>query len=165
MSRALVSLFFAVFLATVSAQPYVISTIAGGVPPATPAPAQESSIGDPPRVAVDAAGNVYFGSVHSVFKVDRAGTLSRIAGTGRWGNTGDGGPAINAQLANPAGIALDVSGNIYVADKDANVVRKIAPTGEISTIATDLNGPTGVTVDRAGALYIADSGNNVIKRL
>jgi hypothetical protein len=50
------------------------------------------AIGDPPRVAVDSAGNAYFGSLHSIFRVDRSGTLTRIAGTGRAGNSGDGGP-------------------------------------------------------------------------
>src|ERR1035438_6870473 len=74
-------------------QQFVISTLSGGIPPATPSPAASASIGDPPRVAVDGAGNVYFASLHSVFKVDGTGTLTRIAGTGRYGVSGDGGPA------------------------------------------------------------------------
>src|SRR5581483_8134403 len=52
------------------AQQYSITTVAGGVPPVTPQPALEASIGDPARVATDSAGNVYFASLHSVFKVD-----------------------------------------------------------------------------------------------
>src|SRR4051794_37145674 len=82
-------------------QQYVITTIAGGVPPSTPMNATTASIGDPPRVAVDSAGNIYFGSIQSIFKVDRGGMLTRIAGTGRYGNSGDGGAAINAQLQFP----------------------------------------------------------------
>src|SRR5580704_4998345 len=95
-------------------QQYVISTMAGGIPPATPSSAASASIGDPPRVTVDGSGNVYFASVHSVFKVDGQGTLTRIAGTGRYGVSGDGGPAINAQLAFPDGVAVDATGNVYV---------------------------------------------------
>src|ERR1039457_6952585 len=79
------------FGGSVWAQQYVISTIAGGAPPPTPAMAPAASIGDPTRLATDAAGNVYFGSLHSVFKVDAGGTLTRVAGTTRPGNTGGGG--------------------------------------------------------------------------
>src|SRR5579863_1337349 len=94
------------------AQQFVINTVAGGQIPSS-GPALQVSIGDPPRVAVDATGNVYFGSLHAVFKVDRLGALSRIAGTGRAGSTGDGGPALTAQLNYPDGIAVDSGGNIY----------------------------------------------------
>lgn len=162
-------------------QQYVISTLAGGIPPATPAAADGASIGDPPRVAVDASGNVYFASVHSVFKVDRTGTLTRLAGTGRYGSSGDGGPALNAQLAYPDGLAVDGAGNVYVTDRDANVIRRISAAGVISTFAgtgtrgfsgdagpalnAQLNGPTGLTLDSTGALYVADTGNSSIRRI
>jgi hypothetical protein len=63
------------FSGTVWSQQYIISTVAGGVAPPTPVAAATASVGDPARVAVDAAGNVYFSSLHSVFKVDGAGTL------------------------------------------------------------------------------------------
>jgi uncharacterized protein (TIGR03437 family) len=131
-------------------------------------------------VAVDAAGNVYFGSLHSVFKVDRLGALTRIAGTGRAGYTGDGGPALAAQLNFPDGIAVDSAGNIYVADRGAHVIRKIAG-GNIVTAAgngtpgysgdggpaaaAQLNGPTGLTTDPAGNLYVGDTGNNVVRKI
>src|SRR6516165_8350019 len=85
------------------AQQYIITTLAGGAPPVTPGPAATTAIGDPPRVAVDSAGNAYFGSLHSIFRVDRSGTLTRIAGTARAGNSGDGGLATNAQLLYPDG--------------------------------------------------------------
>src|SRR5436309_202736 len=85
------------------AQQYVISTVAGGAPPATPLPASRASIGDPARLAADAAGNIYFASLHSIFKVDAGGTLTRFAGTGRAGSSGDGGPALSAQLSFPVG--------------------------------------------------------------
>lgn len=183
MNRARLSavLFAVCTTASCWAQQYIISTIAGGAPPATPRPADQSSIGDPPRVAVDAAGNVYFGSIHSVFKVDREGILTRIAGTGRLGSSGDGGPAINAQFKLPFGIAVDAAGNVLVADRDAHVVRRISTNGTISTVAgtgvagfsgdegpataARLNSPTGLALDTAGNLYIADSNNNVIRRV
>jgi uncharacterized protein (TIGR03437 family) len=113
-------------------------------------------------VAVDASGNVYFSSLHSVWKVDRAGTLERIAGNGRNGYSGDGGAAVNAQLADPQGIAVDSGGTVYVADRDASAVRRITPGGTISTFldATQVNGPMGLAVNAAGDLYVADTRNN-----
>src|SRR5579883_354261 len=101
-------------VSAVWAQQFVINTVAGGTAPSSASSALQTSIGDPPRVAVDASGNVYFGSLHSIFKVDRLGALTRIAGTGRSGYTGDGGPALSAQFTYPDGIAVDRAGNIYV---------------------------------------------------
>src|ERR1022692_1515485 len=163
------------------AQQYVISTIAGGAPPPTPAVAKSASIGDPTRLATDAAGNVYFGSLHSVFKVDAGGTLTRVAGNGRPGNSGDGGPAAAAQLSFPMGLAADTAGNLFVADRDASVVRRIAANGIITTVAgsgvpgfagdggaatsAQINGPYGVAVGAGGSLYIADTGNNVVRKV
>src|SRR5690242_1168139 len=109
------------FSAVAFAQQYVISTVAGGVPPVTPTDAASVSIGDPPRVALDASGNLYFGSLHSIYKVDPLGVLIRIAGTGRPGTTGDGGPALSAQLTYPVGIAVDSAGNVYFAERDGVV--------------------------------------------
>jgi uncharacterized protein (TIGR03437 family) len=161
------------------AQPYAIATVAGGALPAFGILAAKASIGDPPRVAVDSAGNVYFGALHAVFEVNSAGTLIRIAGTGRAGYSGDGGPALNAQLMSPAGIAVDASGNVYVADLDTNSVRRISPNGNITTYAgngaagysgdrgpataAQLNTPDGLALDPAGNLYIADRNNHSIR--
>jgi uncharacterized protein (TIGR03437 family) len=163
MIRALSLLLFS-FAA--GAQQYMVSTFAGGVPPATPATAAAVSIGDPPRVTVDAAGNLYFASLYSVYKVDRAGLLVRLAGTGRKGLTGDGGPALAAQLSNPVGVAVDGGGNVYFAERDANLIRRISATGAISAIPIDgLNGPMGMLFDPAGNLYIADTRNNTVRKV
>src|SRR5262252_4831763 len=117
-----------------SAQQYTITTLGGGAPPPTGIAAAHASIGDPPRVAVDARGNVYFGSLHSVFQVTPSGKLVRIAGIGRPGYAGDGGQAANAQLGEPDGIAIDGAGAVYVADSANQCVRKIDASGIISTI-------------------------------
>src|SRR5881227_4062789 len=88
------------------AQQYTISTVAGGAPPPTPVAALNTSIGPPRKLAL-AGGNIYFSSGHSVFKIDGSGTLTLVAGNSRAGFSGDGGPAVNAQLNTPVGIALD----------------------------------------------------------
>jgi uncharacterized protein (TIGR03437 family) len=158
-----------------------ISTVAGGSPPVTPVAAAKASVGDPARVAADASGNTYFGSLHSVFRVNTGGMLERIAGNGRAGYTGDGGPATQAQLMTPSGIAVDGAGNVYVADRDASVIRKIAPGGIISTVAgtgtagyngdgqpavqAQLNSPMGLAIDSAGNLFIADMENHRIRKI
>jgi uncharacterized protein (TIGR03437 family) len=161
-------LFLGVLLSSAGwSQSYIISTVAGSGAPVTPIAATQASIGDPARVAVDAAGNVYFGALHSVFKVDAAGTLTRVAGNGRPGYSGDGGAATDAQLLNPLGIAFDSAGALYVVDHDAAVVRKITANGTISTVAGSegqLRGPNGVAVDSTGNIYVSDTGNNRIAR-
>lgn len=171
---------FLLFSGSVWAQQYVISTVAGGATPASPTAGVKASVGDPTRIAVDAAGSVYFSSLHSVFKVDSAGTMTRVAGNGRVGNLGDGGPATAAQLMFPMGIAIDAAGNVYVADRDASVVRRIGPGGIIQTVAgngtagylgdggkataAQLNSPFAVAVNGSG-LYIADTNNAVIRKV
>jgi trimeric autotransporter adhesin len=162
-------------------QQFVIFTLAGGVPPITPAPAPNASVGDPPRAAVDAAGNLYFGSDHAIFKVNTSGTLTCIGGTGRAGFTGDGGPATNAQVSYPWGIALDAAGNVYFTDKNSNYIRRIAVNGTINTfagsavagysgdggpaMAAQFSGPSGLAFDSAGNLYVADTGNQRIRKI
>lgn len=181
MVRHLIPFALLVFSSVAGAQQYVISTIAGGAAPPTPAVALQTSIGDPPRIATDAAGNIYFGGLHSVFKVDSTGTIIRIAGNGQTGYSGDGGAATAAQLNYPAGIAVDSGGTVYVADRSANVVRAISPSLAITTVAgtgaagfqgdggsatqAQLNAPIGIAVDAKGNLYIADSGNSVIRKV
>jgi uncharacterized protein (TIGR03437 family) len=162
------------------AQQYSISTIAGGVPPATPAPAAGTSIATPQRTTVDPSGNVYFTSLNCVFRVDTSGNLTLIAGTSRPGYSGDGGPAVNAQLNGPQGLAIDTEGNLYVADSLNNVVRMVSG-GIITTVVgngtagysgdgglavnAQLNGPNGMTIDKSDNLYIADTSNNLVRQV
>jgi hypothetical protein len=161
----------------------VISTIAGGAPPPTPTAGTSASIGGPAHVTTDASGNIYFTSLNCIFKLDQNGMLTRIAGTSRAAYSGDGGPAINAQLdffSNQyasAGLAVDGAGNLYIADSFNNLIRKIVPGGIITTVAgagwfgfstvdrsgdggpavnAPIAGPAGVAVDGSGNIFIAD---------
>ena len=119
----------------------------------------------PRDVVVDAVGNLYFSEFdgHRVRKVTPDGRISTVAGTGVAGLRGDGGSAVNAQLASPAGLAVDRLGALYIADSKNNRVRKILAGGVISTVlggspSTALWTPVAIAVDTAGTLYVADSG-------
>lgn len=123
------------FLPAALAQQYTISTIAGGTPPPTPSPATKISIAPPTGLVADKSGDVYFTSNHTIFRLDQNGIVTRIAGTARPGYSGDGGPAINAQLNNPGSLALDSAGNLLVVDHNNIRIRRISPEGIITTIA------------------------------
>jgi uncharacterized protein (TIGR03437 family) len=167
-------------------QQYSITTVAGGAPPPTPAAAASTTIGQPNRVMVDASGNVYFSSLNCVFKMDGSGNLTLIAGNSRPGFSGDGGPATQAQLNAPQGLALDKAGNLYIADSKNNRVRIVSAAGIINTFAGTgqvspggantyndgglatgalLHLPAGVAVDTGGNVYIADTGDNLIRKV
>lgn len=162
-------------------QQYVVSTIAGGAPPITPVPGSSISVGQPSGVAVDVSGSVYFTGLDCVFRLDQTGVLTRVAGNSRSGYSGDGGPAINAELYDPYGVAVDNEGNIYIADEGNGRIRKVLPNGIIITVAgngiqgfagdggpavtAELDTPVGVATDGAGNLYIADLLNNRIRRV
>jgi uncharacterized protein (TIGR03437 family) len=117
----------------------------------------------PRNVVVDAVGNLYFSEFngHRVRKVTPGGIISTVAGTGVAGFSGDGFPAINAQLDFPAGLAVDRLGALYIADSGNERVRKILAGGIISTYlggstSTLLGTPLGIAVDMAGTLFVAD---------
>ena len=150
------------------------------------ASAVQARLSRPSGVAVDGAGNLFIADMgnNRIRKVDATGTISTVAGTGEGsfgGFSGDGGPAVNAQLRGPAGVAVDGAGNIYTADRDNFRIRKVDSAGVITTVAgtgvrgysgdggpvsqAQLSNPEGVTVDGAGNIYIADSGNDRIRKL
>src|SRR4051812_19813482 len=116
------------------AQQYTITTIAGGAPPATPVGATSTSIGVPARVTTDSSGAIYFSASNAVFRMSN-GTLTLVAGNSRPGFSGDGGPAVRAQLNAPQGLALDAAGNLYIADSLNNRVRIVSKDGVIKTFA------------------------------
>jgi hypothetical protein len=134
-------------------------------------------------VAVDSAGNLYIADDgnHRIRKVTPAGIISTAAGNGTSGYSGDGGLATAAQLYNPSGVAADSAGNLFIAEYLNHRVRKVTPTGIISTkagngsggyggdggmaIAAQLQNPMDVAVDGAGNLYIADFQNHRIRKV
>jgi uncharacterized protein (TIGR03437 family) len=135
-----------------------------------------SQLASPRNVLADGAGNIYFSefSGNRVRKLGPDGSVTLIAGTGVGGSAGDGGLATQAQLSFPAGLALDVYGNLYIADSLNNKIRKVS-AGKITTVLgtgstsiaapAELATPTAVVVDGAGNLYVADFGNQRIRKL
>ncbi len=137
----------------------------------------------PAGLAFDKQDNLYIADPtnHKVLKATPDGKLSTLAGTGRRGFSGDGGPAAQAQVAGPMDVTVDDSGNLYIADFGNNRIRKIDPSGTITTIAgsgtagdsgdgsaatkAQLRNPTGVTTDSSDNLYIADSNNHKIRKV
>jgi hypothetical protein len=159
-----------------------ITTVAGNGTPGFSGdggPATQAALNSPQAVAVDASGNVYIADGVRIRKVAPTGTITTVAGNGTAGFSGDGGPATSAPLAWPQGVAVDTSGNLYIADTENHRIRKVAPTGTITTVAgngtpgfsgdggpatqANLDRPYGLAVDGAGNLAIADSGNNRIR--
>jgi sugar lactone lactonase YvrE len=144
-------------------------------------PARRSDLGSPQGLCVDTAGRVYFADSynHVVLRIEEDGTLIRVAGNGRPGAKGDGGPATAAALNQPYDVRLDSDGNLYIADFGNHRVRKVTPDGLIETVAGRgeagysgdggpataalLNGPYGVYADARIGLLIADSHNHVIR--
>ena len=124
----------------------------------------------PLNFAFDGAGNYYIAEWggNRIRKVDAgSGLITTFAGTGISGYQGDGGPASVARLNAPVGIASDQSGNIYVADTNNGVIRKIDPSGTISTFAADptFSDLVSLATDSAGNVYSADDGACVIRKI
>ena len=115
-------------------------------------------------VAVDGAGNIYIADVgnNRVRKVIN-GIITTVAGNGERGSSGDGGPAVQAALAGPAAVALDASGNLFIADTGNNSVRKVTADGIISTVLTGIPDPVGIALDATGNIYVSSTANRVMK--
>ena len=121
----------------------------------TIAPTHGTKLMSPRNVAIDADGTLYvsdFGG-HQVYRLSTNGAMTVFAGTGKAGVSGDGGPAALAQLNSPAGLTLDSSGALYIADSGNNRIRKVL-RGNISGVL-NVEAPTGLSVGAGGALYIA----------
>jgi hypothetical protein len=144
-------------------------------------PANKAGLCNPARAAFDASGNLYIADSgnNRIRKVSPEGTISSVAGNGRYAFSGDGGQAASAGLGSPQGLCLDRGGNLYIADTYNQRIRKVTPAGVISTVAgngsngfsgdggnataASLSSPSGVAVDAAGNIFIADAGNNRIR--
>jgi sugar lactone lactonase YvrE len=169
-------LFFgSALFAPAQAQQYIISTYAGGAPPPTPTLSVDEAIGYTAALAGYETGNLYFVSFNCVFRLDRSGVITRVAGISAPGYSGDGGPAMDAQLSRPGGLALDGAGNLFIADTDNHRIRKVSADGIITTVAgnglpgfsgdggpaidAQLYLPSTLTVDGNGNLFILDWGD------
>jgi len=118
---------------------------------------------------------------NGIRKITKDGIISTIAGNGSAVYSGDGGPALQAALNTPQGLAVDVAGNLFVADTFNNAIREISPDGTITTIAGNGTGgysgdagaataaslfnPSAVLVDKFGNLYVADTNNNRVRKM
>jgi streptogramin lyase len=146
-------------------------------------PAAQARLNMPFDVAFDAAGNLYLSDTfnHRIRRVDaETGVIATVAGDGRKGFSGDGGPATGASMDEPYGLAIDPDGNVYFADRLNRRVRRVdAKTGVITTVAGDgsraatgdggpadragLVEPNGVALDGRGRLYVADVAGHRIR--
>ncbi|MBX7221598.1 MAG: SMP-30/gluconolactonase/LRE family protein [Blastocatellia bacterium] len=142
-----------------------------------------AGLNNPTTVTVDSQGNIIFSDNSYIRRIDaRTGLLSTVAGVREDGFSGDGGPATSAKLSKPKDVALDVDGNLFIADTGNNRIRRVdAKTGLITTVAGNgkatfdqdnvsatqaaLNSPSGVILDDKRNLYITDQRNNRIRRV
>jgi sugar lactone lactonase YvrE len=142
--------------------------------------ATSAGLGTLTDVAIDAAGNLFVTdrATGTVRKIDTAGIITTVAGGG---SGGDGGPATAASLANPTGVAIDSTGNLFIAERNNRRVRKVDAAGIITTVAGNgtsgfggdgglatnatVDSPNDVAVDRAGNLFIADQNSGRIRKV
>lgn len=138
-----------------------------------------ASFNRPGGVTCDALGNVYVGDQDNnlIRKITPGGVVTTYAGNGSIGSAN--GPSSSASFSSPAGVVLDKAGDLFVADRNNNVIRKITPAGMVSTFAGSgiigaINGtgtaarfsnPTGLAIDAADNIYVADQNNNLIRKI
>ena len=133
--------------------------------------ATAATLSAPRDVAVDASGNIYIADFSNdcIRLVTKStGIITTVAGTGKNGYDGDGGPAVTARLYGCTSICLDVSGDLYIADYYNNVIRLLTKSsGTITTVigTYELKGPRGVALDASGNIYIADNTDNRIRKV
>ena len=152
----------------------VVTTVAGhaGMSGSANGFGNDARFNDPFGVAVDQNGNVYVSDSgnNTIRKITPAGAVVTLAGLAGDAGTADG-QSGTARFWNPQGLAVDSAGNIYVADTGNNAVRKITPTGIVTTLpaaGTDgarLNNPGGVAVDGAGNIFVADTNDHCIRKI
>ena len=164
----------------------IISTVAGTGTAGTAnegSAATSAQLNNPLSMVMDSSGNIYVAenAGNRVYKFKVGGILTRFAGTGVSGYTGDNAPATSAKLNAPQGIGIDSNRNIYIGDTSNHCIRKVTPGGTITTIAGTgtagfagdggpatsalLNQPVGVSVDSSGNIYVADYWNQRVRMI
>jgi streptogramin lyase len=158
----------------------MVTTLAGsGVDSLANGTGAAASFSFPVGVAVDASYNVYVADLgnEEIRKITPNGVVTTFAGSGAAGSANGSGTAVSFSL--PTGVAVDASGNVYVADQNNNLIREINPSGTVSTLAgsgsagyvngagtgASFNTPSGVAVDASGNVYVADLENRVIRKI
>jgi len=167
---------------------YIISTVSGTASVVSGYSgdgglASQARLTQPSGLAVNSDGNVYIADTgnHVIRRIDSSGIIRTVAGTGAQGFGGDGGPATQATLLFPEGVAVDSVGNLYIADTQNHRIRKVDGNGRINTIAgngkpgysgdggpapnAQLSWPWGLVIDSTDTVYFTDSGNNVVRKI
>jgi len=158
----------------------VVSTVAGGPSGFVDGTGVNARFNSPAGIDIDASGNLYVADQFNavIRKINPNGVVTTFAGSGSFGGADGLGTA--AEFGRPSGIAVDATGNVYVADSGNSMIRKIAPNGQVSTLAgsfqvfsfkdgtgTDAHflAPRAIAVDAAGNVYVADTGNHLIRKI
>jgi uncharacterized protein (TIGR03437 family) len=164
----------------------IITTVAGGVTSGSSGDGGRATLAKlnlPRGLALDGLGNLYIADTgnNKIRKVSADGTITTIAGNGTAAYGGDGGPAVNASVRAPYGVAVDAAGVVYIAEYFSSRIRRVSVSGGISTIAGNgrygyagdggpalsatLNFPFSLALGGSGTLYFTDIQNNVVRKL
>ena len=165
----------------------IVTTMAGNGQKGVPKDGEDAKtqpLVDPRAVAADSKGNVYIleRGGHALRVVDASGKIHTVAGTGKAGLSGDGGPALQAQMNGPKHLSCDKEDNVLIADTETHTIRRYSPKdGKIVRVAgtgkkgngaaggapdqVELARPHGATIDPSGTVYICDSDNNRVLRI
>lgn len=136
-----------------------------GAAGSTDGPGNVATFNQPGALLRDASGNIYVSDQggNIIRKITPGGVVSTLAGNGIAGYAD--GPGASASFKNPCGLTIDVAGNVYVADKGNDCIRKITPAGVVTTVASGIAAPTGVDIDAGGNLYVSEQATGKIKKV